>query len=169
MKSGKEEQDTDRNKEEQWRMEHIGFEIKQAAKLVNRHIGNTASVKYAKQVTGTHGWILRYLYEHKDEDMFQKDIEKRFDIRRSSATGLLQLMEKNGLIYREPVDYDARLKRIVMTEKAISIHESISREIDEVERQVSRGLSEEEIRILLQVLDKVQRNLSSAERPEKKE
>ena len=78
-------------------------------------------------------------------------------------------MEKNGLIYREPVDYDARLKRIVMTEKAISIHESISREIDEVERQVSRGLSEEEIRILLQVLDKVQRNLSSAERSEKKE
>ena len=25
-----------------------------------------------------HGWILRYLYEHQDKEIYQKDIEKEF-------------------------------------------------------------------------------------------
>lgn len=26
-----------------------------------------------------HGWILRYLYEHQDAEIYQKDIEKYFE------------------------------------------------------------------------------------------
>ena len=35
--------------------------------------------------------------------MFQRDVEAEFNIRRSTATGILQLMEKNGFLLREPV------------------------------------------------------------------
>lgn len=139
--------------------EHIGFEIKLASKLITRAMGNMEAMECANEMTGTHAWILRYLYENRDKEMFQRDIEKQMNIRRSSATGLLKLMEKNGLIYREPVDYDARLKRIVMTEKAVALHNSIDRDIENMEKRISKGLSEEEEKMLLSLLRRVQKNL----------
>ena len=111
---------------------HIGFEIKQTSKMIHRYINKLAAVEHANEMTGTHAWILRYLWENRNREIFQKDIEKRFDINRSSATGLLKLMEKNGLITREPVPYDARLKRIVMTEKAISLLIDAQRNAEEI-------------------------------------
>ncbi len=35
------------------------------------------------------------------KEIFQKDIEAEFNIRRSTATGILKLMEKNGFINRQ--------------------------------------------------------------------
>ena len=51
-------------------------------------------------------------------DVFQKELEEEFHIRKSTVTGILQLMEKNGFIAREPVPSDARQKKIVPTPKA---------------------------------------------------
>ena len=138
---------------------HIGFEIKQTSRVLSRSVGQMESMEYANEMTGTHAWILQYLYKNNDREVFQKDIEKEFNIRRSSATGLLKLMEKNGLIYREPVDYDARLKRIVMTQKAVSLHRSIDQEINKMEKKISEGMTEEEIDTLVRLLKKVRENL----------
>ena len=46
------------------------------------------------EVTMMHGWIIRYLYENREQDIFQKDIEQRFAVGRSTVTNLLQLMER---------------------------------------------------------------------------
>lgn len=139
---------------------HIGFEVNRTSRLIRKYIDRSAAMQCANRMTGTHVWILRYLQENQEKEIFQRDIEKRFDINRSSATGLLQLMEKNGLIYREEVPYDARLKRIVMTEKAVSLNESVRREIDLIEKQLAKGFSEEEIRTLLELLGRIQDNLN---------
>ena len=63
-------------------------------------------------LTGPQGLVLGYLYDHQDKDIFQKDIEATFNIRRSTATGLLQCLEGNGFVKRVSVDYDARLKKL---------------------------------------------------------
>ena len=42
---------------------------------------------------------------------FQKDIEQRFAVGRSTVTNLIQLMEKKGFVKRESVKQDARLKK----------------------------------------------------------
>lgn len=139
---------------------HIGFEIKRTSKLIHKYIDRSAAVQCANQMTGTHVWILRYLQENREKEIFQKDIEKQFDINRSSATGLLQLMEKNGLIYREEVPYDARLKRIVMTEKAVSLEAAVRREIELVEERISEGFTEEELRMLVRLLTRIRDNLN---------
>ena len=44
-----------------------------------------------------HGYLIRYLYENRERDVFQRDLEKKFSISRSAVTATLQLMEKNGL------------------------------------------------------------------------
>ena len=56
------------------------------------------------------------LFETMERDLYQRDIEEEFRIRRSTASGILKLMEKNGFIYRKSVARDARLKQIVPTE-----------------------------------------------------
>lgn len=140
--------------------EAIGPEIKMLSNLIKRNIHNSSVFTEADKLTGTHGWIIGYLYDHcNDGPIFQRDLEAEFSIRRSTATGILQLMEKNEMIVREPVDYDARLKRIVLTPKAIEIHVAIVEEIKRIEARLSYGLTEEEIQLFFSIIRKIKKNV----------
>ena len=119
----------------------------------------SATRSYVDSLTGTHGWVIRYLYENRDNDIFQRDIEKTFGVRRSTVTSMLQIMEKNGLITRGSVPYDSRLKKITPTEKALELHRQISSEIDAIEAELSAGLSEEEIACFIATVEKIKKNL----------
>ena len=49
--------------------------------------------------------ILKFiLLETMHKDLYQKDIEEEFQIRKSTVTGYVQLMEKNGYLTRESVN-----------------------------------------------------------------
>ena len=97
--------------------------------------------------------ILKFiLLETLHREIYQKDIEEEFQIRKSTVTGILQLMEKNGFIYRENVEKDARLKRIIPTKKAEALRPSILSHINESEAQMTQGISEKDSSSLLQVL-----------------
>lgn len=122
----------------------------------------------AEGATAYHGRIIGYLSERLDEDVYQKDIENRFGIRRSTVTKLLQLMESNGLITRTAVLSDARLKKITLTEKAISMHEHFREEIDCFEAALSSGLTEEEVETFFRITDKIYNNLVEKERNDTK-
>ena len=76
-------------------MRHLGLEVHRLEKLMARQRGYSAAHQDADRQTGMHGYLLRYLYENQERDVFQRDIEKAFSISRSSVTVTLQLMEKN--------------------------------------------------------------------------
>jgi Transcriptional regulators len=138
----------------------IGHEIKIISNLIKRRIGNSRVISDIDKMTGTHGWIIGYLYHNKEKgDIFQRDLEEEFSIRRSTATGILQLMEKNDLIVREQVDYDARLKKLVLTPKAIAIQESLMNEFDKIEAELTNGLTSEEKASFLSTINKMKKNL----------
>src|SRR5215510_7586463 len=69
--------------------------------------------------------LLLYLFDNEDKDMFQRDIEATFKIRRSTVTNLIQSVEKKGYVKRESVESDARLKRLCLTDKAKEIGKKI--------------------------------------------
>jgi DNA-binding MarR family transcriptional regulator len=138
----------------------IGHEIKTLSNLIKRRIDQSEVFAEANKLTGTHGRIIGFLYDNQDrEELFQRDIEVEFSIRRSTASGILQLMEKNDMIRREPVSYDARLKKLVLTPKAIAVHESIVNEIKIIEEQLTKGLTEEEKSLFLTVMGKIKKNI----------
>ena len=97
--------------------------------------------------------------EGKDRDIFQKDLEKQFDLKRSSISLMLNNMEKNKLIERVAVSEDARLKKIVLTEKAIKLNEKISCAIDLIENKLAEDLTMEEVEIFYKVLNKMRKSL----------
>src|SRR5690606_32706222 len=101
----------------------IAFEIKVLATLLKRNLDAGRDDTGKESLTGMQGWVLGYLKGNTERDIFQRDLEKEFNIRRATVSGVLQLMERNGLIVREPVEHDARLKKISLTEKGILLHE----------------------------------------------
>lgn len=134
----------------------IGFEIKTVSNLIKRRINNSiAEHRDIDQSTAMHGWVLGYLCHHQDRDIFQKDLEQQFSIRRSTATEILKLMEKKGLIERKPVSYDARLKKIVLTEKAVQTHAMIQQEIDKMDNELKACLTEAEVSEFFKIMDKI--------------
>ena len=141
---------------------HLGFEIRTLNNIVKRYFEQQKPEEFDNS-TGVHGWAIRYFYENRDKDIFQRDFEARFSIRRSTATNMLQLMEKNGIIHRESVPYDARLKKIVLTEKAIDIHKKATKNIEEIEKKLKAGISEEELKSFYSVVEKIKANLEGIE------
>ena len=91
--------------------------------------------------------------------VYQKDIEQVFHIQRSTATGILKLLEQRGSIRRESEKSDARLKRILVTEKALQTKKRVDSTIDGVEKRLVKGLSDEEIRTYIELTEKMRRNL----------
>lgn len=112
-----------------------------------------------KEFSGSQGRTLYFLLAQ-TKDIFQKDIEEEYSIRPSTATELLKQMERNGLITREAVDYDNRLKRIVVTEKALSCKSQVIRDLEGLERTLIQGIDEEKLGIFFEVMEKMMDNLN---------
>ena len=138
---------------------HVGFEFKIITNMFRRIIDSFGHSNYLESVTGSNTWIIGYLFINRERDIFQKDLEREFSIRRSTASKTLQLMEEKGLIKREPVFYDARLKRLSLTEKSMEINSIIMEDFENVNKIATNGLSEEEIDTLYKITAKIKSNL----------
>ena len=137
----------------------LGFELHRSSRLVKRYMDNDATKLYVDKMTGTHGWAIGFFYHNRDRDVFQKDFEQEFNIRRSTASNILALIEKNGLIKRESVPYDARLKKITLTQKALDVQSVVEKAFENLEDTMRKGISEDELEIFFKVIDKINNNL----------
>lgn len=151
---------------------HVGGEIRRLHNLMCRDANRFPHGELVENLTGSHGFILCWL-KNSGGDVFQRDLEKKFNLRRSSATAMLQTMERNGLIRRESVASDARLKKLVVTAEGEEVCRIIHEDIMETERRLVQGLTEEELQALQNILPKLRDNLErglyaapAAERPE---
>lgn len=143
-------------------MEHdkyVSFEIRTLTNLLRRHVDASSTKKYIDNLTGMHGWVIGYLYDRRDKDVFQRDLEEEFTVRRSTATAILQLMEKNELVTRQPVSYDARLKKLELTPKALELHRMIAKDIEQMEKLLTKGISEQELAAFFVTIGKLKKNI----------
>lgn len=137
----------------------MDFELHRTSRIVRRYMDNDATKSYVDKMTGTHGWAVGFFYNNRHRDIFQKDFEKEFDIRRSTASNILSLMEGNGLIKRESVPYDARLKKITLTPKALEVQNVVENAFSRLDSKMKEGISEEEMDVFFRVLEKINSNL----------
>ncbi len=117
--------------------------ILHTAKNIERMCDNEAR---QTGLTGSQARLLCFLsIVTQRQDIFQKDIEEAFGIRPSSATGLLQALEQQGFIRREPVSLDGRLKKIVFTEKAQEIQSRVIANHKKTMKRLQGPLSDQEV------------------------
>ena len=97
-------------------------------------------------VSGSQARLLAFLsIVSMEQDIYQRDIEEEFGIRPSSVTGLLQALEQEGLISRESVSTDGRLKKIVFTEKAQEIQSRVVANHKKALERLQGPLSDREV------------------------
>lgn len=82
---------------------------------------------------------------------------------RATASNMLQLMERKGLIVRESVSRDARLKKISLTEKAKNMVAKSDADIREMEQLITKGFHKEETEQLKHYLDRIMENIGVTE------
>ncbi len=140
----------------------IGLELRSVNNQIKRYL-NTLPVFQSNEVSGIYGYVIGYIYRNSDKDVFQKDIEEEFSIRRSSVTNLLCQMEKYGLIERLSVSGDGRLKKVVLTKKAVDMQLEIEQGIAGVEEKLKKGLSDSEQEQLFKLLAKLKSNLTATD------
>lgn len=133
---------------------HVGREIMTLSNRFRRYMDNGCA-KYG--ITRMQSLVLRYLEKSgvSGEDVYQKDIEKAFCVRRSTASNLLGIMEKNGLISRECSEKDARMKKIVFTDKGRAVQDGMHNNVISAEESISALLSAEEKEALFGIIEKL--------------
>lgn len=140
---------------------NIAFAIKKLNNQITRYLYETES-SVSESVTPLQIWIIGYIsYETQAGMIFQKNIETEFNIRRSTATLILQRMEKNRLIERKPLPGDTRWKSITLTGKALEIFEENKERIKEKLEEMTRGIPEVELDNCFATLLKIYANIEN--------
>lgn len=132
---------------------YVMHEVRMITNLIKRNINPVD-----KKLTGMQGFILGYINRNAHE-VFQRDIEQKFNIRRSTATGILNNLEKNGYIVRKTSPNDARLKTLIPTEKAKLCQNHVEKDIERIEKLITHDISKEELASFFKVTDKIKHNL----------
>lgn len=129
------------------------------SKLSNKLRRKMDALSSRAEFSGSQGRTLHFLLTQTDP-VFQKDIEEEYSLRPSTATELLKQMEKNGLITREPVSYDNRLKEIHLTDKALAYKHQVFEDLNALEQTLTQGISEEDMKVFIKVIEKMLDNMS---------
>lgn len=103
--------------------------------------------------------ILMYILEHKDEEIYQKNLEEVLNLRRATVSGVLQTMEKNGLIERITDTQDSRTKKIILNEKTKAIFEQNKTKFNNIEEKLTQGIPKEKLSIFLEVIEMMKNNV----------
>lgn len=138
----------------------LGLDISKINHIISRKMDASVISAIDDNLTISQAYVIDFICnEGKNKDVFQKDLESVFDLKRSSISLMLNNMEKSGLIERMLVKEDGRLKKIVLTEKSIKIYEKISDAIDLIENKLSENITEEEVKVFQNVLNKIRNSL----------
>ena len=138
---------------------HIGHQVHKIDRSISKLLEMRVKTEGLDEVTFMHGWILRYLYEHQEQEIYQKDIEKYFGICRSAVTNIIQALEKKGQICRASVESDARLKKVMLTDAGRASHGKLGEIFQKLDADLEEGVSEEELQAFMHVIDKVYHNI----------
>ena len=86
---------------------------------------------------------------------FKKNLEISFDIRPSSVSSILSLMEEKKLIKRVSVKNDARLRKIILTKEGSKKYDDVHAKVIMFENKIKSLFSDDEIKVFFNVLDKL--------------
>ena len=126
----------------------VGREILSLSNLLYRKI------EYDKKKSGIYdlqyvqGGIIKYIKENPQKDIFPRDIVKRFCLTRSTVAGIMQSYPG-----------DARLKKIVLTEKGDEASDLVKEQIRRMERLLVKDMTADDIDCLFQLTQKIRENL----------
>lgn len=138
---------------------HIGAELRMISNMIYRICNKSPKSDEETAISGGNGWILGYLAANEHRDVFQRDIEKQFRVRRATVSKMICLMEQKGLVERQAVPKDARLKKLVITEKGRRLNAIKIAEFQRIEKNIKKDIPPDKLETFFEVCDMIKNNI----------
>lgn len=138
----------------------VGFYVRELSNAMKKYKETDECNSEIRNITMMQRWIIWYLTENANHDVYQRELENALNIGKSTLTEVLNLMEKNSLVTRVASQKDARCKKIVLTEKSIQINCEISHRIKAAEEKMKKDIPQEELDMFLKNIKKMIANIS---------
>jgi len=128
------------------------------------HRAHTSLVdkKFKKQFNLSHGQVFILINIYRDEGICQHRLCEEYNLDKSGVGRILKKLENKDLIIRESDPDDKRKKLIYLTEKAKDMKAEFKELLKEIEEQMRKGLTQEEINTVRKVLKKIYKNLDES-------
>lgn len=139
---------------------NILYNIHMLNKLIGREFINQSNTSFDSDTSPTQMIIIEYILNHQDKDVYQRELENVLNLRRATVSGVLQTMEKHGLLKRVLCDEDVRCKKIILNDEARLLFEARKKEFEKLEKIVKVGLSNEEISLFCHIIKNMQNNIN---------
>ncbi|MCR5100644.1 MAG: MarR family transcriptional regulator [Butyrivibrio sp.] len=136
--------------------EPLGFKFKIINDKFAQNFNNELKIH---DITFSQMGILWYLEHNQDHKITQKELSEAMHIKHPTTIGLLKRLEEKSMIEIKVDAENRKYKNIAMTDKAkdfLNKHRQHRKELDNV---LIKGMSEDEVRELRMLLDKVYDNM----------
>ena len=77
--------------------DNVGYKMRLIHNRIHKQM-EAKRIENEGNITGMQRWTLGFLNDRADTEIYQKDIEQEFKVSRATASNMLQLMERKGLI-----------------------------------------------------------------------
>lgn len=139
--------------------QHIVLTLKILTNLFSRKLEEGIRKEVKNSITPVQAQILSFFGRTKRKVIPQREIQKEFGIRGSTAANILRLMENNHLISRSPSPTDARQNLVTLTTTSEALCKQHLAFFQEFEQTLQGGLTEEELKQFFSITEKLKKNL----------
>ncbi|HHX19948.1 MAG TPA: MarR family transcriptional regulator [Clostridiaceae bacterium] len=101
---------------------------------------------------------LYYIDLKKGESITQRELADLMGLREPTMVRLIDRMEKNGFLKREPSSHDRRRNNLVLTKKGAEINDKICAIVKKFKEDCVRGIPEADLLAFQRVLNQVVNN-----------
>lgn len=108
-------------------------------------------------VTRSQWWVLAYL--SREDGMTQSQLAEELDLGKVAVGGLIDRLEKTGLVRREPDESDRRVNRVFLEPKSKQLIAKMRKVSHKMNQQILEGLPDSEMENAALTLDAMKRNL----------
>lgn len=133
------------------------FEIKSLEKILVRYMFHDFDVDNIPSPTQMQ--IMNYMFENDLDYVYQKDLENVLNLRRATVSGVLQTMEKNGLLKRVIDSNDTRVKKVILNPETKKKFTKKREKILQLEELITKNISDSELENFYIVINKMKNSI----------
>lgn len=126
--------------------------------MISRALDLINNIEF-KELDLTRGQYLYVVRICENPGIIQEKLAEMLKVDRTTVGRSIQKLEQNGFIEKRNDEYNRKIKKLFPTEKGRYVFSLIIRENEHSDRVALTGLSEEEVRTLLSLLERVRKNV----------
>lgn len=138
-------------------IENLGLEVRVLSNLIYNKLNQTTME--TENLTIHQCWILQHLTQNIGKEIYQKDIEQLFSIKRSTANQMLRTMEVRGFIRRTVSEEDARRNILTVTEEGIAACDHLVKNLYQFMLKLHGDIPRNELEQFQETMRKLWRNI----------